>query len=88
MFKVIALMIPLFAFLSGCRTAVSIFIGNTWPGPSYDERPPPWAPAHGNRAEHVYRYKPYDQGFSAAAFLPAMRPPARTEMPTLAPAGP
>jgi hypothetical protein len=51
----------LFVSLSGCRTAAGIFIGNSspGPGPAYEEGPPPWAPAHGNRAKHSYRYYPY-----------------------------
>jgi len=29
------------------------------PGPRYEEKgPPPWAPAHGTRAKHNYRYYP------------------------------
>jgi hypothetical protein len=61
LFKVIILSALFFVSLSGCRTAGTIFIGNTLPGPgpSYDEGPPPWAPAHGNRAKHTYRYYPY-----------------------------
>ena len=46
--------------LSGCRTAAGIVIGVPLSGPfSYEEGPPPWAPAHGNRAKHMYRYYPY-----------------------------
>ncbi|MBN1627293.1 MAG: hypothetical protein JW944_12290 [Deltaproteobacteria bacterium] len=61
---VIILFIFLFLSFSGCRTSTGIFIGNTTPGsgqaPSYeDEGPPPWAPAHGYRAKHTYRYYPY-----------------------------
>ena len=61
----VVLAIFLFVPLSGCRTAAGIFIGNTppapvhAPAPSYEEGPPPWAPAHGNRAKHNYRYYPY-----------------------------
>jgi hypothetical protein len=60
---IVGLILALFLFvsLSGCRTAAGIFIGNTspGPGPAYEEGPPPWAPAHGNRAKHSYRYYPY-----------------------------
>lgn len=63
-FGIMVLFIFLFLSLSGCRTSTGIFIGNTSPGPgpaaSYDnDGPPPWAPAHGNRAKHIYRYYPY-----------------------------
>jgi hypothetical protein len=54
--------ILLFVSLSGCKTAAGISIGNTppAPAPAYEEEgPPPWAPAHGNRAKHIYRYYPY-----------------------------
>lgn len=63
-FGILVLLIFLSVSLSGCRTAGSVFIGNAPPGPgpapSYEkEGPPPWAPAHGNRAKHIYRYYPY-----------------------------
>lgn len=63
-FGIIILFIFLFLSFSGCRTSTGIFIGNTSPGPgpnpSYDNGgPPPWAPAHGKRAKHTYRYYPY-----------------------------
>jgi hypothetical protein len=58
---ILILAVLIFVSLSGCRTSAGIFIGNTWPGagPSYDQGPPPWAPAHGNRAKYTYRYYPY-----------------------------
>ena len=60
---IVGLFLALFLFVSlpGCRTSAGIVIGNgsAGPGASYEEGPPPWAPAHGNRAKHSYRYYPY-----------------------------
>lgn len=60
-FGILLLAIFLFLSTSGCRTSAGIVIGNTapGPGPAYEEGPPPWAPAHGHRAKHMYRYYPY-----------------------------
>jgi len=60
-FGILIFALFLFVSLSGCRTVAGIYLGNTSPAPapSYAEGPPPWAPAHGNRAKHMYRYYPY-----------------------------
>lgn len=61
----LVLVIFLFISFSGCRTGGSVYVGNVppppvpAPAPSYDNGgPPPWAPAHGYRAKHTYRYYP------------------------------
>ncbi len=57
--------ILLLMLLLSCRTAGGIYIGSGHtdpaPVPSHENGgPPPWAPAHGNRAKHSYRYYPYN----------------------------
>jgi hypothetical protein len=64
--KTAAIFLGLFAIsvFIGCP-GTGIYIGNTpAPGPSpvyEDQGPPPWAPAHGNRAKHAYRYYPAER---------------------------
>jgi hypothetical protein len=63
-FGILIFVIFLIIFLSGCRTPGRIYIGNGLHGPApshlYENgSPPPWAPAHGNRVKHIYRYYPY-----------------------------
>ena len=51
----------LFFFLEGCAgTGITIGKGPSQePSPAYKKGgPPPWAPAHGYRAKHRYRYYP------------------------------
>jgi hypothetical protein len=69
-FKTAAIFLGFFAIsvLAGCA-GTGIYIGaGSRPSPAYeDQGPPPWAPAHGNRAKHSYRYFPaervyFDQG--------------------------
>jgi hypothetical protein len=51
----------LFIFISGCQGTRVVIENNhsPEPSPSYKKGgPPPWAPAHGYRAKHKYRYYP------------------------------
>jgi hypothetical protein len=65
--KAIFLSVGFFILLAGCQGGV-IVGGGSSPEPAYEKGgPPPWAPAHGYRAKHRYRYYPssrvyYDEG--------------------------
>jgi hypothetical protein len=63
----------LFVFNSGCYSVGVVYDQPTYrsepppPPPPHEPGPPPWAPAHGYRAKHQYRYYPeshvyYDTG--------------------------
>jgi hypothetical protein len=62
--------LPLFVFNLGCYSAGVVYEEPTYrhePPPPPEPGPPPWAPAHGYRAKHQYRYFPdshlyYDTG--------------------------
>lgn len=55
----------IFFFLAGCQGTGVIIEKDSSPGPSPSYKkeggPPPWAPAHGYRAKHRYRYYPSSQ---------------------------
>lgn len=65
-----ALLLVLGVVLSGCGGGVHVGVGDRpayGGGPPAEPGPPPWAPAHGYRAKHRYRYYPdsqvyYDEG--------------------------
>jgi hypothetical protein len=52
-----------FVFISsGCRFTGMVSGGYEDPAPvAVKNTPPPWAPAHGRRAKHLYRYYPSSQ---------------------------
>ena len=56
-----AMLILVFGMVLGCAGG-RVVIGNSPPPPAgppvYEKGPPPWAPAHGHRAKHHYRYYP------------------------------
>ena len=58
---VAAFLVCVFGMVLGCAGG-RVVIGDSPPppaGPSvYEKGPPPWAPAHGHRAKHHYRYYP------------------------------
>ena len=58
---VAGLMVCVFTMVLGCAGG-SVIIGDSPPPrsgpPVYEKGPPPWAPAHGYRAKHRYRYYP------------------------------
>jgi hypothetical protein len=58
---VAALLICVFGMVLGCAGG-RVVIGDSPPPPAgspvYEKAPPPWAPAHGHRAKHHYRYYP------------------------------
>jgi hypothetical protein len=58
---VAALLICVFGMVLGCAGG-RVVIGDSPPPPKgppvYEKAPPPWAPAHGHRAKHHYRYYP------------------------------
>jgi hypothetical protein len=62
--KIILVIVGFFCLfvLSQCRTAGLLIDSDPPPKVSQDhhkEGPPPWAPAHGYRAKHRYRYYPH-----------------------------
>lgn len=62
--KYVALLVLLTIILisSGCLFSTMVSGGHEHPGPVVVKgAPPPWAPAHGNRAKHAYRYYPSSQ---------------------------
>jgi hypothetical protein len=60
LYGILFTVIIFFTSLAGCRTMTGIVIGTSYPAYE-DEGPPPWAPAHGRRAKHQYRYYPYER---------------------------
>ena len=58
---VAALLICILGMVLGCAGG-RVVIGDSPPPPKgppvYEKAPPPWAPAHGHRAKHHYRYYP------------------------------
>jgi hypothetical protein len=60
LYGILFTVIIFFTSLAGCRTMTGIVIGTSYPAYE-DEGPPPWAPAHGHRAKHQYRYYPSER---------------------------
>jgi hypothetical protein len=55
-----------FCFLIGCQAARVTVESDPAPSPGYSKGgPPPWAPAHGYRAKHRYRYYPSSRVYYA-----------------------
>lgn len=49
------------SLLPGCGVnGGGVIIGSPAPSPPRKSGPPSWAPAHGHRAKHRYRYYPHD----------------------------